>query len=313
LYDKKLAFLAFFGEDSKLSDLINIDRIKFVINYIEENIKKDLTLEDISDSALLSKYHLHRIFKALTNKSLMGYVRGRKLTHSINDLLYTDLNIVDIAYEYTFKHEQSYIRSFKNMFKISPAKFRREEISLLIIGKLDYNYIYPVANGMVIEPNFMIKPEFYVIGIKQEFTEEENIKNLTATKVANEFFSQQRYKIKDIKNPNIYIGLVPYIPNCHNKQSYIPSCEVSNLNIIPKGMVGFKLETHKYAVFKYIGLHTQESLNIKLLSEIYDFIFLEWMPKTSFRHQDTFHFERIDTTLGRDDYCELDIYIPIEE
>lgn len=44
----------------------------------------------------LSKYHLQRLFQALTNKSLMSYVRGRRLTLSLHDLIRS--NIPFVAY-----------------------------------------------------------------------------------------------------------------------------------------------------------------------------------------------------------------------
>ena len=72
----------------------SIEIIKSIIEYIEENIKEKITLEDIASYSNFTKFHLLRIFKAIVNLSVMEYVRGRKLSCSINDLLNTDFKII---------------------------------------------------------------------------------------------------------------------------------------------------------------------------------------------------------------------------
>ena len=70
------------------------------INYIEENLYNKISLDDISIHTGLSKYYLHRIFKSLTGESIIEYVQGRKLTSSINELINSNMRIIDIALNY---------------------------------------------------------------------------------------------------------------------------------------------------------------------------------------------------------------------
>lgn len=290
----------------------NIDRIHCVIEYIEDNINKDITLDDISCAAALSKFHLHRIFKALTNKSLMDYVRGRKLACSANQLLNTEFNIIDIAYEYGFSQEQNYIRAFTKTFNISPAKFRKERTELLITNKIDINYLHPVEEGILIEPYFIIKPKFYTIGISREVTNKENMKNFIAAKLALKFFYEEKYRVENRKNDHVYIGLIKYNQINVKSPYYIPSCEVTSLKHIPEGMEGHKIPSNQYAVFRYIGFHKQDDLNIKLIDALYSSIFGEWLPKSSYSQAADYHFEVVDSTISREDYCEMIIYVPVK-
>ena len=110
-----------------MSKKTSADKTSSVIEYIEANIREKIDLDDISCHVGLSKFHLNRIFKAITNRQLMDYVRNRKLTLSLFDLLNTSLKISDISAEYGFHHEQSYIRSFKNTIGLSPNQFRIEK------------------------------------------------------------------------------------------------------------------------------------------------------------------------------------------
>lgn len=291
----------------------NIDRIINIVDYIEMHIKDDISLEDISKITALSKYHLDRVFKLLTNKCLMDYVRSRKLTHSVELLLNSDLSVLDIALEFNFQHEQSYIRSFKKLFHISPGRLRREKNDIPIVNKIDMNFIQPIADGMIFEPSFIIKQKFLVVGREYFVTDMDNSINFTANKVATEFFHNYKKQIKNAISPNTYIGLVKYVPDNPEEDYYIPCVEVSSLDTIPSGMVGYTIETHKYAVFKYVAFQRAEEVTIETLNEIYNYIFSTWRPNTIYSQADSFHFERIDYKLTRDDYCEIDLYFPIIE
>jgi len=164
-------------------------KIDLIVSYIEENIKKNTTLDDISQYVGISKYHLDRLFKATTKNLLMNYVKNRKLTHSINDLLNTDLKIIDISNEYNFNYEQSYVRSFKRTFKISPGKFRSEHPALEIIDVLNTDFLNPIQeSGLIIKPKIKIKPQFSLIGIKHIINSKEDEISYIANKVGNDFF-----------------------------------------------------------------------------------------------------------------------------
>lgn len=293
------------------SNLENINRIKSILDYIEMHIKDDISLDDISKTAALSKYHLDRVFKLLTDKSLMDYVRSRKLTDSIELLLNSDFSVIDVALEYNFQHEQSYIRSFKNLFHISPGRLRKEKPDIPIVTKIDTSFIQPIADGLIFKPKFVIKPGFSVVGLKYLVDDNDNNANFTATKLGTEFFHKHKKLIKNSVHPTIYIGLVKYITGHPEIDYYIPCTEVSRLDSIPLGMSGYTIDTNKYAVFTYIGFHSAEKVTIETLNELYNFIFLKWLPNTIYSLADSFHFEKIDYKLTRADYCEVDLYFPI--
>lgn len=234
-------------------------------------------------------------------------------TDSIGLLLNSDLSVIDVALEYNFQHEQSYIRSFKNLFHISPGRLRKEKSDIPIVTKIDTKFIQPIADGLIFKPKFVIKPGFSVVGLKYLVTDNDNNANFIATKLGTEFFHKHKKLIKNSVHPNVYIGLVKYIPNHPEIDYYIPCTEVSKLDSIPSGMSGYTIRTNKYAVFTYIGFHSAEKVTIETLNELYNFIFLKWLPNTSYSQADSFHFERIDYKLARADYCEVDLYFPIIE
>ncbi|NLM35939.1 MAG: AraC family transcriptional regulator [Clostridiales bacterium] len=281
------------------------------VNYIEENIKKKITLEDIAESLFISKYHFHRIFKLVTNKKLMEYVRMRKLSLSLNDLLYTDLKIQDIALEYGFEHEQSYSRSFKKVFGISPSQFRLEKKQVTIMDKLDLNAIKAVEQGIILSPTFVIRPDFYIVGTPYKVLVGENLETNIANKLARDFFYNEKKRITNALNPNVLISLSAYSKITADESLYLPSIEVLDLSSIPEGMMEKKIPTHKYAVFKYIGPHSCDHITLNTLANIYGHIHA-WLYHSQYAQATNFHFELIDTRISKDDYCEADIYLPVK-
>ncbi|WP_461252133.1 endo-1,4-beta-xylanase, partial [Treponema sp. R8-4-B8] len=101
------------------------DVLEGVLDEIENNLKDDINADILADDFSLSSVHLQRLFKQMFKKSIGTYIRSRKLSASIGDLLYSGLNVQDIALEYGFSYEQAYILSFRREFGFTPGDLRR--------------------------------------------------------------------------------------------------------------------------------------------------------------------------------------------
>jgi AraC family transcriptional regulator len=101
------------------------DLLENVLIDIKEGIRNGINTDIIARKHALSESHLQKLFRLAFNQSLGFYIRLCKLAASIDDLLNTDLNIMDIALVYSFEYEQSYIRAFKREFGITPGKLRK--------------------------------------------------------------------------------------------------------------------------------------------------------------------------------------------
>jgi len=101
------------------------DLLEGVLAIIEKKLQEGINADPIAGEFDISLRHLQRLFKIVFNKSIGSYIRSRKLAASINDLLNTDMNVLDIALDYGFEYEQSYIRSFKREYGITPGDLRK--------------------------------------------------------------------------------------------------------------------------------------------------------------------------------------------
>jgi len=102
-----------------------IYRINRVIDYIEANIDKELSLETLSEVANFSQFHFHRIFSAFTGETLNGFIKRKRVERAASMLLNDpDKPITDIAYSCGYNSTSVFCRSFKERFKVSAQEFR---------------------------------------------------------------------------------------------------------------------------------------------------------------------------------------------
>lgn len=64
--------------------------IQETLNYIEQHLKDDLPLQTLAKHAGYSRFHFHRIFKKVIKKSVVDYIRERRMTQAAKDLIHTN-------------------------------------------------------------------------------------------------------------------------------------------------------------------------------------------------------------------------------
>lgn len=133
-----------------------INLISSSIEYIEENLLEEMSLELISSKFHLSQYHFDRLFSIIIGTSFKQYVNGRKLTVAAEQLINSKESVIDIAFKFGFKYPEVFSRSFKKQFGISPKEFRLNKTAINKVNKakiISRNLIN--YNGRVI-----LKPEY---------------------------------------------------------------------------------------------------------------------------------------------------------
>lgn len=102
--------------------------VKRVVDYIDENFSRDLTVEELSKVAGLSAYYFSRVFKKYTGFTLHEYVVKSRITGAKILLKSTDLTLKEIAFRCGFSNESAFSNSFKKMTMMTAATFRKTGI-----------------------------------------------------------------------------------------------------------------------------------------------------------------------------------------
>jgi len=82
-----------------------------VMDYIEDHLTQDISLEEIADYAGVSDYHFRKIFYYLSGLSLSEYIKNRKLSEANKDLLNKE-RVTDVAFKYGYESIDGFTRAF---------------------------------------------------------------------------------------------------------------------------------------------------------------------------------------------------------
>lgn len=100
-------------------------RIIKAIRYIENHLDADLSLEHISEVAMYSPFHFHRIFKLITGETLQNYIIRKKIEKSAFYLaVQKEMEIKEIYLDLGFSNHSVFSKTFKKYYGIAPSAFR---------------------------------------------------------------------------------------------------------------------------------------------------------------------------------------------
>lgn len=96
-----------------------------ILEWIECNICRPLSIDEIAEHSGYSKWHLQRLFFQYKGEPIATYVRNRKLDLAARDLVSSSARIIDISTKYGFESQQSFTRLFKKTFSKPPLAYRK--------------------------------------------------------------------------------------------------------------------------------------------------------------------------------------------
>ena len=103
-------------------------RINRVLDYIEANLAKELTLEELADVACFSPFHFHRIFSSVLKEPLGTFIQRIRLEKAASSLLSRmDRAVTDVALDVGFSSSATFARAFKKFFGVSASQWREAE------------------------------------------------------------------------------------------------------------------------------------------------------------------------------------------
>ena len=105
-----------------------IFRVNRVIDYIETNIDKDLSLQDLARIANFSQFHFHRIFRAIVGETLNRFIQRMRVEKAATQLMANPKkSITEIAFDCGFSGSASFARAFRETFHMSASEWRAKE------------------------------------------------------------------------------------------------------------------------------------------------------------------------------------------
>ena len=243
-----------------------------VINNIEQNLTEKIEYKELAKIIGTSSYTLQRIFAFLTGITLTEYIRKRRLSKATEELLKTDIRIIDLALKYQYNSPIAFTNSFKKLYGLSPQNLRKEKKNIKVFPKIEFKPVIETIDDLQYRIINLDKQTLYGIttGI---------IKGTDKVAIKDLFKKAREQKILDFIIDNsdrteLYYGISKHIYNgeiSDKIQYYILGKQYR------EDFVSLEIPKSTWACFK---LDNKEQVDIL---KLYNTIYTKWLPSSEYK------------------------------
>lgn len=99
------------------------EKIEKTLSYINENLDRELTVEQLAERIYLSRYHFMRLFKEQTGSTVHAYIRRKRLLRAAK-LIRSGVPVSRVAADTGYADYSAFYRAFRDCFGASPSDLR---------------------------------------------------------------------------------------------------------------------------------------------------------------------------------------------
>lgn len=241
------------------------ESISRAIEYIENNLTNDITIQDIAEHLYVSSFYFQKGFSMLCGYSISEYIRNRKLSLAGYELVHTNHKVIDIALKYGYDSPDSFTKAFTRFHGSTPTEVRKGG-KIKEFAPLKINLI--LKGGYTMEYKIEEREAFKVVGLKDSFKYETAYQEIP--KIWKRFFMKNTFnKIKPKYAVNIDTNMKGDLFD------YIIGDDYNSELKVPKDFEIIEIPKFTWVVFSCIG-----PANMKM-QETNERIFKEWLPNSN--------------------------------
>lgn len=243
--------------------MIWIESISEAINYIENNITGELTIENIAKQVHVSPFYFQKGFAMLCGFTVSEYIRQRRLALAGSELVASDAKIIDIALKYGYDSPDSFTKAFTRFHGATPTAVRKQGGVIKSFASLKIKFT--LEGGYIMDYKIVEKEAFTVMGASKVFKYDSAF-----TEVPK--FYEEHYKTGKSEIVCGMYGInIDESMGC-DEFEYLIADNYIPWNEIPEGFVTKVIPKHTWAVFQCKGAMP------KSLQDLNQKIFSEWLP-----------------------------------
>ena len=237
--------------------------IREAISYIEENIAEDITMYDVADHVCISPFYFHKGFSILCGYSVTEYIRNRRLSLAGQELLMSDITVMDLAIKYGYESPDSFTKAFTRFHGNSPSIVRRDKTVIKDFAPLKLTI--SLKGGYTMDYRIVKKEAFSVLASAKKFS----YKN---PKQEIPLFWEEHFASGNGKYVCGMFG-INIDPQLGNENFEYLIADIYNPSAdIPEGLVVKTIPAFTWAVFPCKGAL------VKSMQAVNTQIFSEWLP-----------------------------------
>ncbi|MCH8478649.1 MAG: AraC family transcriptional regulator [Wenzhouxiangella sp.] len=268
--------------------------------FIESHLHKPQDLEQIAAAACVSRFHLCRVFAAVTGMSVMGYVRVRRLELAARYLQESSqARLLEIALDCGYGSHQAFTRAFGDHFGIAPSDFRRQPLTFQST-QVEVSRMSKDALESIRPVRFENLDAFTVVGSCQRYTwqSDDGIPGQWAR------FAPRIDSIAGRSGEASYGGC--FDSDDEGAFNYLCGVAVAPGKHPPSDLDQVGIPSARYAVFFHAG-------HVSGLKETIKTIWNHWLPNSGFQPAGTPDFERYDDRFDpQTGFGGVEIWVPMK-
>ncbi|MFV0393349.1 MAG: effector binding domain-containing protein [Coprobacillaceae bacterium] len=277
-----------------------IESLQQAITYMEEHILEPITYHDVASHVYMSSYHFHRTFSLITSISVKEYIRNRRLSLAGQELLDSNIKVLDMALKYGYETPESFTKAYTRFHGITPKMTKHYGQYLMMYDPLVISI--NIQGGKKMEYRIEEREAISLL-VKKEKFKNEIVEDEDNTDISD--FWDQCIQDGVIKTLFTYSATSETYGVCapleRDKEHFEYGIGVTyNNEIIPEGYDIWVLKPSLWAVFPCID---KEDISI-----VWKKIFNEFIPNSHYEVANETDFEYYPND-DSDIFCE--IWLPI--
>ena len=126
-----------------------MESVQKALWFMEGRFRADVSLDELSQAAGISRYHFAHVFARATGQSAMRYMRGRRLSEAARVLANGGPDILTVALDFGYGSHEAFTRAFRDQFGLTPESVRAQRhldnVNLVEAIKMDDGAITTLA------------------------------------------------------------------------------------------------------------------------------------------------------------------------
>lgn len=113
-----------------------IHLLQDAVTYMEEHLLESISYEATAKSIGMSSYNFHRIFSFMAGMTASEYIRNRRLSLAGQELLTSNILVIEAAYKYSYDTPESFSKPFSRFHGVSPKQAKHKGTQLRLFNPL---------------------------------------------------------------------------------------------------------------------------------------------------------------------------------
>lgn len=240
------------------------------LDYLEENLDGEISLEELGRLAGCSSYHFQRMFSYLAGVPLKEYIRRRRMTRAAADLRAGD-KVLDVALRYSYDSPTAFNRAFQAVHGVPPSLARQDGIKLKAFPRIHFKFVLKGDTEM--EYQIMKKEAFRIVGFRAPLPMDVEKSFQTVPQFWGEV-GPRLGELIPMMAPEM-LGVLG-VSTCHREEENYYYIAVASDVPLPPGLYEWTIPAATWAVFSGTG---QQPTAIR---ELQKRIVAEWLPDSGY-------------------------------